>query len=125
MMTGMLRVCRVLLEPAAHLPAVELGHHDVQQDQVGPGLPGLAQGVGAVADQDDLVAFLDQVVADQLGHVALVLDHEDPPSRAGPAPPGSLPRRRPSPIGSTPPVVFIGVECGGAGLRGMTSRKVS
>jgi hypothetical protein len=76
----------VLLEPAADLPAVELGHHDVEQDDVRPGLPGAPEGVGAVGDARHLPAFLRQVVADQLGDVGLVLDDEDPaePLGAGP-----------------------------------------
>ena len=78
----------VLLEAAADLPAVELGHHDVEEDHVGLAVPGVAHGIGAVAQDGDVVAFLVEVEADQLRDVLLVLDHQDPtealaPGRAG------------------------------------------
>src|SRR5438105_1770603 len=41
------------------------------------------EGVGAIPDQGHVVAFLGQVVADELGHVLLVLDHEDAAARFG------------------------------------------
>jgi hypothetical protein len=74
MMIGMLR--DVLLEPPAHLPAVELGDHDVEQHQLGPGLAGLREGIGTVGRDPDVEAFLGQV-ADHLGHVLLVLHDQD------------------------------------------------
>ena len=78
MMMGMRRVSAILLEAAADLPAIELGHHDVEEDHVGLAVPGVADGIGAVAQDGDLVAFLVEIEADQLGDVLLVLDHEDP-----------------------------------------------
>jgi hypothetical protein len=66
----------VLLQPAADFPAVEVGHHDVQQDEVGPGLAGLLDGIGAATGHQDVVPFLVEVIADQLGDVPFVLDHE-------------------------------------------------
>ena len=73
----------ILLEPPTDLPAVELRHHDVEQDDVGLVLARALEGVGAIPDQDHVVAFLGQVVADELGHVLLVLDHEDAAARFG------------------------------------------
>ena len=68
---------RVLLEAAADLPAVELRDHDVEQDQVGVDLARLLEGVGAGGGDDDVVTLLGEVVADQVGDVALVFDDED------------------------------------------------
>src|SRR5262249_43461828 len=44
------------LEPLADLDAVDLRHHDVEQDQVRLGLIGRRQRLGAVGCGDDLVA---------------------------------------------------------------------
>src|SRR5438093_227175 len=68
---------RVLLEAAADLPAVELRDHDVEQDQVGVDLARLLEGVGAGGGDDDVVTLLGEIVADQVGDVALVFDDED------------------------------------------------
>src|SRR5215470_5833289 len=77
---------RLLLQAAAHFPTVQLGHHDVEEDQLGLALPSPLEGVGAVAREQDFVAFLRQVIAEELRHVLLVLHHEDAraiPSRDG------------------------------------------
>ena len=65
----------VLLDAPADLPAVELRDHDVEQHHVGAVLPGEPERLVPIAGQDDVVAFLREVVADQLGHILLVL-HE-------------------------------------------------
>src|SRR2546427_2468077 len=67
---------RVLLEAPADLPAVQLGHHDVEQDHVRTDLARQPQSVGAVRRQDDIVALLGEVVADELGDVVLVLHQQ-------------------------------------------------
>src|SRR5438477_9482273 len=66
----------VLLEATADLPAVQLGHHDVEQDEVGARLVRLPDGLGASGGDDDVVTFLAEVVAEELRDVALVLDDE-------------------------------------------------
>src|SRR5206468_2725565 len=66
----------VLLEAATDFPAVELGHHDVEQDQIGVDLARLLERVGAGGRDDDVVALFREVVADQVGDVPFVLDHE-------------------------------------------------
>src|SRR6185436_19461062 len=68
----------ILLEPATHLPAVDLGNHDVEQDHVGLDFPRLLDGVAPATGHHDVVALTREVVADELGDVALVLDDEDP-----------------------------------------------
>ena len=74
---------RILLEPPADLPAVELRHHDVEKDDFRLALARPLEGVGAIPDQGHVVAFLGQVVADQLGHILLVLDDENAVARFG------------------------------------------
>jgi hypothetical protein len=49
----------------------------VEQDQVGVDLARLLERVGAGGGDDDVVPFLGEVVADQVGDVALVFDDED------------------------------------------------
>jgi hypothetical protein len=63
----------------------ELGHHDVEEDDVGLAVPGVTNGIPAAGQDGDLVPFLVEVEPDQLGDVRLVLDDENP---AGPLPPG-------------------------------------
>ena len=69
---------RVLLEPAAHFPSVELGHHDIEEDHVGAGVAGETERVGAVAGDHDVVALFGQLISHQLRNVLLVLEQEDP-----------------------------------------------
>jgi len=59
------------------LVPVELGQHHVEEDQVGLlGAPE-AEPLGAVARDDDLVAFLLQRVLEQALNVRVVVDDED------------------------------------------------
>jgi hypothetical protein len=76
---------RVLLglEAPAHLPPVELGDHDVEQDQLGADIAGAVDGVGAVAGDDDVVPFLHEVIAEKLRDVLLVFDDEDATGAGG------------------------------------------
>jgi hypothetical protein len=74
-----------------HLVAVELGQHDVEEDQVGRlGAP-QPEAFGAVPGDDDLVALLLERVLQESLDVRVVVDDEDlcghPSSRicAGPA----------------------------------------
>src|SRR4029450_8443864 len=69
---------RILLEPAADLPAVEPGHHDVEEDDGGLAVPGVANGISAAGQDGDLVPFLVEVEPDQLGDVRLGLDDDNP-----------------------------------------------
>src|SRR5207253_2061785 len=72
----------VLLHPSQHLPAVDMRHHHVEEDQVGLrlldrrhallGARGLAHGVALELEVD----------ADELAHPLVVVDEED--ERAGP-----------------------------------------
>src|SRR6266511_1025617 len=63
----------VLLEASAYLPAIELGHHAVEQDHLGSGFPGPLERVRAVGHEGDLVAFLGEVVAKERRDILLVL----------------------------------------------------
>jgi hypothetical protein len=63
------------LSPSS-VPAVEVGHHDVEQDDVGAAFARLLDGVGTAGGHQDVVALFAEVVADQLGDVPFVLDHE-------------------------------------------------
>ena len=59
------------------LVPVELGQHDVEQDQVGRlGAP-QPEALGAVRRDDDLVAFLLQRVLEQALDIRVVIDDED------------------------------------------------
>ena len=55
---------------------VEIGQHEVQEDQVGRLRGGGGQGLFARTHARHLVAFLQQVIADQLADVFLILDHQ-------------------------------------------------
>ena len=106
---------RVLLEPAADLPAVELRHHDVEQDHVRAARPAPGGGhPSPLAASTDVVAFLAEVVADQLGHVrsSSTTSTRGPRGTVGFSGP---PRRLPLTIGSTPTLVRVmgGVCAGG------------
>jgi len=63
--------------------ASELGQHPVEQNDVGLALRHLQQGILAIGRDCDLIAFLDQVVADQLDQRRLVLDDQRIGSRCG------------------------------------------
>ncbi len=51
------RQLRIGLEPAAHLDAVELRHHDVEQDEVGQMLRGGGERLLAVGGLQQLIAL--------------------------------------------------------------------
>ena len=65
------------LELAADLETVDARQHEVEQHEVGQLETGRAQGVFTRLDADHAVAFLGQVVLDQLEDLALVVDDED------------------------------------------------
>ena len=78
------------------LVAVELGQHDVEQDQVGRlGAP-QAEALGTVRRDDDLVAFLLQRVLEQALNVRVVVDDENLGRHQSP----SSPRESDSAVGS-------------------------
>ena len=64
-------------QPAAHLDAVELGHHDVEQDQIGQVLAHGSQRLLAVRGGDDLVAVRRQPRAQDVDVGGVVVDDED------------------------------------------------
>src|SRR5262249_1660006 len=76
---------RIFLQSPADLPTVEVRHHDVDQHDVGVGFAHALERLGARAGREHFPALFDQVVADQLGNVGLVLHHEHTASalRAG------------------------------------------
>ena len=61
----------------ADLPAVHHRHHDVQQHQIGVQLVELGQGGRAVMDHRYVVAFLDQVQAEQFADIFIVIDDQN------------------------------------------------
>ena len=58
---------------AAQLKAVQIGQHDVQQDQIGLGLLQRAQGAFRAAEQLRLIPMADEVVLDQRGKLRFIL----------------------------------------------------
>ena len=72
-------------QPSAHLGAVDVGQHDVQEDQVVVAPLGQRHGIapgGGGVDRETLEA---QGGAEQVGDVGLVVDHQDPGQRAHPS----------------------------------------
>ena len=67
----------LLADAAADLPAVQPGHHHIQQDHVRLDLPILGQGVLPVRSQGDLVPLLGQVEPQQLADILVVVHDED------------------------------------------------
>ncbi len=65
-----------LAQLAHDLDAVEVGHHDVEQDDVGPDLLGLGQGLLAASGGDDAEALLAEGDRDELGDAWLVVGDE-------------------------------------------------
>ncbi len=65
------------LQPAHHFQPVDLGHHDVEQDQVGQGFRHFRQGLLAVGRLDHLVAERAQPHAQDLDVIGNVVDHQD------------------------------------------------
>ena len=64
-------------EELAHLKAVHLRQHEVQQDQVGTLLQGQAEAGDAVKGLQGIIAFFAQVKAEDVHNIFLVLDDED------------------------------------------------
>ena len=71
------RVDAVGAQPAQHAEAVHAGHHDVEDDRVGPHFTGLVERGGAVGGGVDLEALELQAHREQLDDVGLVVDDED------------------------------------------------
>ena len=78
---------RIAPEDLADLQAVHLRQHEVEDDEVGPVLPGGGQGARAVPGEDRGEAGLAQLEAQHLEGVGLVVHEEDlrlhAPSAAG------------------------------------------
>ena len=66
-----------LAQLAHDLDAVEIGHHDVEQDDVGPDLLGLQQRLFAAARGDDAEALLAEGDRDELRDPRFVVGDED------------------------------------------------
>jgi hypothetical protein len=64
-------------QPAADLEAVEVGHHHVQHDQVGPEIPHRRQRVATRRRRGHIEADVLQRHGHQLGDVRLVVDDQD------------------------------------------------
>src|SRR5260370_16043697 len=62
---------------ATDVEAAQPGQHDVEHDQVRQRPLGQRQGLFATVRQDRPVAFLAQRVADNVGNIAIVVDHEN------------------------------------------------
>ena len=71
---GLLR----LFQLAADRDAVELGHHDVEQDQVGLRFMGDREGLLAVAGGDDIVAVGGEAHAQDANIGRIVVGDQDP-----------------------------------------------
>ncbi len=67
----------LLSQDAADLEPAELGQHQVEQDEVGTDAARLGERLRPGPRLADLVPLLDEVVAQRLADVGLVLDHED------------------------------------------------
>ena len=67
----------IVLDHAAGLVAVELRHHDVEDDEVGLLVAHLLQGLLAVGRGDDVVALRTQDEIQDMEDVHLVVDHQD------------------------------------------------
>ena len=66
-----------LAELAHDLDAVEVGHDDVEQDDVRPDLLGLLEGLLAAVGGDDAEALLTEGDRDELGDAGFVVGDED------------------------------------------------
>jgi hypothetical protein len=86
---------RIAAQAREQLEAVEVGQHDVEQHEIG----GIARvdafdGLAAVGDRLDDEALLLGQVAEQIGHVNVVLDDQQPLACARIRGHGPLPVRR-------------------------------
>jgi hypothetical protein len=82
-MIGIARVSSSALRRRHTSHPLSWGDHDVEQDQLGADIAGALDGVGAVAGDDDVVPFLDEVITEELRDVLLVLDDEDATGAGG------------------------------------------
>jgi hypothetical protein len=67
----------LLADLLGDLVAVELGEHDVQQDEVGRLLRPQAEPLGPIPGDDDVIAFLLERVLQESLDVGIVIDDED------------------------------------------------
>lgn len=72
-----------LAQPAGHLEAVEVGQHDVEDDEVGPVLLDGGEGGPPRGGAFHLEAVKLQAHGEQLGDLRLVVNHENPLWRSG------------------------------------------
>jgi len=63
----------------AHLEPVDAGHHEIEDDKVGPARANLFERLGAAERDIDVVAFRTEDALDGRGNHRVVVDHEDPP----------------------------------------------
>src|SRR5712691_8868670 len=75
----------LVAQRAEHAVAVQARQHQIENDQVGPGVPGACQPLGPVLDDQDLVALDLEVVAQTEREIGVVLHHEDPCHALAPA----------------------------------------
>ena len=68
---------RIGLQPAAHLKAVHLRHHHVEQNQIAFRTRAGLQGLGAVGGGDDVEILSSQPCFQQPGIGGNIIDHED------------------------------------------------
>ena len=66
-----------LAKCADELKAIHLGHHDIEQDEIGLLVTGGVEGVLAVVGDDDAQPLFCEVIAHEGAHVRLVVHNED------------------------------------------------
>src|SRR2546428_8705187 len=74
---GSARRARVAPQPAAHFETVELGQHEVEDDEVGSGRLYFSQRVRPVRGRPAAKAVALEVQDDEPADIRLVLDHEN------------------------------------------------
>ena len=67
----------LLAEDATNLEAVQLGEHEVQQDQVRARAAGLGHAVGAVLGDGHRVSLFLEVEAERISNGGVILDDKD------------------------------------------------
>jgi len=68
----------LLPDAAAHLEAVEIGQHDVEEHDVRPALMERLEAAFAVLSRENLEAFLAQRVTERVTQIRVVVDENDP-----------------------------------------------
>src|SRR3989442_46217 len=68
-----------------HAVAIQTRQHQIENDQVGPGVTGARQPFGPVLDHQNVVALDLEVVAQAEREIGIVLDYEDPRQALAPA----------------------------------------